>query len=247
MAVEMEDPPSGGIGGFSKKQLLIGALVIGGGIGAIMLISRMGAGGDETSEQSAPKAGALDIAYQNLAEQLLGLRGDFSVANADLAGGLQDLLSRLVSESAERARNDATLRGQLDYTINNVTATADRQDFIGYLNQLETQAQQALTLGIDPTRVWQQFSETRAWLSDYYNTPITERTQERFAGGPQGRLERFRQTYQRSGPPPGAGGFSLRDAVEAASLAGNDGGWGDGFEGLRRVSSGPVYRLPRSG
>jgi hypothetical protein len=126
---EVDSGSSGGIGGFSKRQLLIGAVVIGGGIGLIVFLMKRSSAapsGENTATTSAPQAGALDVAYQNLATQLLGFRGDVSVANANLNQGQQDLLSAIGQESADRANSDSTLTGFLTANFGQIVTNQDR-------------------------------------------------------------------------------------------------------------------------
>ena len=105
--VEVGSPPPTG-GGIDKRTLLIGAVLIGGTIGAFMLFSRKSQPSDAAENKAQTSAGnsASDLAYQNLATQLLGFRGDVSVANAKLDQGEQDIISLLGEASAQRAASD---------------------------------------------------------------------------------------------------------------------------------------------
>lgn len=109
--VEIGTPPPAG-GGLNKRTLLIGAVLIGGVAGAFILFTRKSNPSD-TAENKAqtgvPTTSTDGLAYQNLAEQLLGFRGDVSVANANLQQGEQDILSAVGSESAARAASDTSL------------------------------------------------------------------------------------------------------------------------------------------
>lgn len=110
--------PSDGIGGISKQSLLIGALVIGGGIGLVVFLSRKASAPSANAENKAQvDVPVNNMAYQNLAEQLLGFRGDVSVANANLAQGEQDILSQLGAESASRIRASNLLQASVWQTF----------------------------------------------------------------------------------------------------------------------------------
>lgn len=96
--VEVGSPPSPG--GIDKRTLLIGAVLIGGVVGAFVLFSRKSQPSDTAenkAQTSAPDATTLGLAYQNLATQLLGFRGDASVASAGLQQGQSDILSAVGS------------------------------------------------------------------------------------------------------------------------------------------------------
>ncbi len=108
-----EDAPQSG--GIDKRTLLIGAAIIGGGIGVFMLISRRSQPSDsaENKAQTTVPQNTLTLAYQNLAEQLLGFRGDVSVANANLEQQQQDLLSMIGAESASRLTSDQRMQASI--------------------------------------------------------------------------------------------------------------------------------------
>jgi len=110
--VEVGVPASDG-GGIDKRTLLIGAVIIGGAIGAFVLISRKTSAPSASTENKPQDADTLGLAYQNLATQLLGFRGDVSVANAKLDQGQQDTLTAIGNESAARASSDADLMSQI--------------------------------------------------------------------------------------------------------------------------------------
>lgn len=112
-----ESSPAGGL---DKQKLLIGAIVIGGGIGLFVFLRRKSATPSDTAENKAQTTvpqNTLTLAYQNLAEQLLGFRGDVSVSNANLQQGEQDILSQMGSESASRMSSDQNLMASIWQTF----------------------------------------------------------------------------------------------------------------------------------
>lgn len=224
MAVDVGEvsPPSGGM---SKRTLLIGAVVIGGAAGLFILISRHAQGesgvpSEDQAQTSAPKAGALDLAYQNLATQLLGFRGDVSVANANLASGQQDLLSAFGNESANRARQDAILANQVG-NIGNAAASRQRETMSALWNLWTSQHNPSLT--------WADLYA----LNPYVDHPVADSTDPNKKG--------FGTTPETKTTNQGAGGANAFDVSEAQ----HDAGFGDGNEGLRRLSAGPVRVISR--
>lgn len=237
---------------FNRRNLLIGAAVLGGAVGLVILIARMRSGtpAENQAQTSAPKAGALDIAYQNLAEQLLGLRGDLSVANADLASGQQDLLTAVGQEAADRATSDQTLFGMLSqwFTdsgsqlaavqngIGNVQASVDanRTALGGISGQITGTSGQLQQISGALGGVQNQLSATGNTVSA--NTAALQLIGLRqYYGNQYDPLSGATSLTGRS-PDRGAGGATLRDAI----LATFDGGYGDASDGLRRLSAGPV-------
>lgn len=244
--VPEDSPPTPG--GLSKRTLLIGAAILGGGVGLVFLVSRLGKGNVNASTNqattSAPDTSALGIGYQNLATQLLGFRGDVSVAqaqtNADLGtlndsitaatsatqAGNSDLLSALGAESTSRAMSDQTLYGMLASYFAGVGQQfgSVQQQVAGVGQQVGAVGQQVSGVGQQVGAVGQQVSGVGQQVGNLDQRVI-------------GISQQVGQLQQR-----GAGGATLRDSV----LAAFDGGLGDGAEGLARLSAGPVRIVSRA-
>jgi len=108
MGMEYDSPPVAG-GFFSnKRNVLIAAGILGGGAGLVFLLSRRGASAPDPS-QTTKGATAQDIAWGNLANQLLGFRGDVSVAMAKQSDQQHDLLDQFLTESQARQASDSQL------------------------------------------------------------------------------------------------------------------------------------------
>jgi phage-related protein len=232
--IQVPEDSSPAPGGLSKRTLLIGAAILGGGVGLVFLVSRLGKGNVNASTNqpttSAPDTSALGIGYQNLATQLLGFRGDMSVAqaqtNADLGtlndsitaatsatqAGNTDLLSALGAESTRRALSDDTLYGML------------ASYFAGVGQQFGSVQQQVAGVGQQVGAVGQQVAGVGQQVGNLDQRVI-------------GISQQVGQLQQ-----AGAGGATLRDSV----LAAFDGGLGDGAEGLARLSAGPVRIVSRA-
>jgi hypothetical protein len=233
--IQVPDDSSPAPGGLSKRTLLIGAAILGGGVGLVLLVSRLSHKSNVNASTNqatttAPDTSALGIGYQNLATQLLGFRGDVSVAqaqtNANLStlndsitaatsatqAGNTDLLSALGAESTSRAMSDQTLYGML------------ASYFAGVGQQFGSVQQQVAGVGQQVGAVGQQVSGVGQQVGNLDQRVI-------------GISQQVGQLQQ-----AGAGGATLRDSV----LAAFDGGLGDGAEGLARLSAGPVRIVSRA-
>jgi hypothetical protein len=231
MAVDVGEVQGGGI---SRKQVLIGAAVLGGGVGLVILLARMraNASGHPTENQaqtSAPQAGALDVAYQNLATQLLGLRGDLSVANADLGQGQADLVSAFGNEAAARAASDDTLVGMLTGWFSGVNTHIDQSagNVINAVNSSGTNVIGAINSSGENIIAGQNSSASNVISA------VNSSGSNVLQGINSSATHVIEAVHQ---GPQGAGGATLHDAI----LAAFDGGVGDAAEGMRRMSAGPV-------
>lgn len=209
-----ESPP---VGGLDKQKLLIGALVIGGGIGLFVFLRRKSAAPSDTAENKAQTdilPNTLTLAYQNLAEQLLGFRGDVSVANANMAQGEQDILSSIGTESANRASSDQNLMAAIWQTF--VRASNPNADWDYLMNQNPYLAHDPNAPYVAPGTV-----ASTPGNSPYLPAPPIQ------SGSPVN-----------PAPTGGAGGATPRDAILAA-IGAND----DGDYYMAHLSSGPVRHV----
>lgn len=241
MAVDVGEVQSGG--GISRKQVLIGAAVLGGGIGLVILLARMRANAsghpaENQAQTSAPQAGALDVAYQNLATQLLGLRGDLSVANADLGQGQADLVSAFGNEAAARAASDDTLVGMLTGWFSGVNTHIDQSagNVINAVNSSGTNviAHQDSSANNVIGAINSSGSNIIGAINSSASNVIAGQNSSAsnvLQGINSSATHVIEAVNQR-----GAGGATLHDAI----LAAFDGGVGDAAEGMRRMSAGPV-------
>jgi hypothetical protein len=126
--VDVGDTPAPG--GIDKRTLLVGAVLLGGAIGAFMLVNRRMSASDTSENKAQTDVPVNNMAYQNLAEQLLGFRGDVSVANANLASQQQDLLSAMGAESASRMRDSNLLQASIWQTFIRATNPNVSWDFL---------------------------------------------------------------------------------------------------------------------
>lgn len=256
MSVDVGELPAAPSAGFDKRKLLIGAVVIGGGIGLVVFLMRRNAGvpTENQPQTGAPAAGALDIAYQNLATQLLGLRGDISVANADLATGQQDALSAIGSEAANRATSDQTLFGMLSQWF----ATSGKQLADVQSGVSSTQAQvgqigsgigalQSSVTGLSGEiggvsgQVAGVSGQVGGVSGQVTGAQASLSQLSQAVGANTGQLQTIavRQYYGVAGNGTGAGGALVRDSIMAAF----DGGIGDGADAMRLMSAGPVRQV----
>lgn len=233
-----DDAPaaSPGFGGINKRTLLIGAAILGGGVGLVLLISRMNSGaGDETTEQSdTPRASINDLAYQNLATQLLGMRGDTSVWQADL---LDKLNANQEDTSSQLAENQAAAQSWYQNLWRAIGGVANNQEASAATPQLAAH----IYLQNRATTLFQQGVDT-AKVNEFVNTGLAD-IRNWQGGDPASLMGPITQRFDAIRPAPpaqsGAGGLMMRDAI----LAAFDGGMGDAAEARRRMSAGPVRRL----
>lgn len=245
--VEVGVPPPAG-GGIDKRTLLIAAILIGGVAGAFILFSRKSQPSD-TTENKAQTSGndAMSLAYQNLATQLLGFRGDVSVANATLAqgqedikagqGGFTDLLNSLFGtlnpsqqDTLTAIGNESAARAASDTNLNSQLAAWFAQVFSG---QTATNAQ-----------INSAFTALSGQTNDVFNAlaqgqaNLGAQTNDEFNALAQGQANLARQANDEFNARQGAGGATPRQAILAAIGAEDDGG-----QYRAMMSSGPVRQL----
>lgn len=247
MAMEYDNPPSAG-GFFSnKRNVLIVAGLVGAGAGLVFLLSRK-AGGNPDPSQTSEGANAQDIAWGNLANQLLGFRGDVSVAMAKQSDEYQDLLDQFMLESQSRQSSD----GQLLHLTN----------WLNFAREYETRQNlfmQAIYDTDDPalsSELWGQYNR----FTQYTNA---QKELQGFAGAGSYKalyggdlpsatiLGQFRDSFiggqtDISGAPihngAGAGGASIREVLYTIV----DNSQGNYQDGYAAVAAGPVRYMHRA-
>lgn len=246
--VEVGVPPPAG-GGIDKRTLLIGAVIIGGAIGAFMLVARKtspSASAENKAQTDVPDQTTLGLAYQNLATQLLGFRGDVSVANAKLDQGQQDILSAVGTESADRAASDVSLTSMLTAAFSGVNASqgnisqqiADAlASILGGQSALSAQNAAGFSaLGTQSNNEFNALANGQAILSAQSNDQFNALAQGQANLGNQTNDE-FNALAAR-----GAGGATPRQAILAAFGAEDDAHFY-----LAHMSAGPVRTLTTRG
>jgi hypothetical protein len=220
MAVEMGQEPSTG-GFFSdRKNVLIAAGLLGAGAGLIFLLARRNStpSEDETTRTGAA-ADATDIQLGNLASQLLGFRGDWSVSAAAMS-------ANIAKNSVDNQTNFAALQdlvkgygdaGAAD--VGNLYRTVVQ--YGNYQNAEEAKTQQLLTF----------FGNRGATAQQLANLDNTVR----MVGADNAAASLYWASRQ-STVPTGAGGSSFRDVLWNTF----DTSQGQASEARAAVASGPV-------